>query len=43
MILWTYIFDDGTKLQSFNDGISTTEMWKLVKLHGGCNVSYEQI
>ena len=43
MTIWIYTFEDGTRLELLNNGLSTAEVWKLQELHGKANVSYKQI
>lgn len=43
MIIWKYIFEDGTKLELLNIGLSTEEVRKLMELHGAVTVDFEVI
>ena len=42
-IVYTYTFDDGTKLQLLNVGFSTEELWKLQELHGAVVINHEKL
>lgn len=41
MTIWIYEFEDGTKLELLNNGLSNAEVWKLEELHGKVKVRYE--
>ena len=43
MIIWVYEFEDGTKLELFNTGLSGEEVWKLKELHGEVKMSHYRI
>lgn len=34
MTVWFYVFEDGTRLELLNIGLSNGEIWKLTELHG---------
>ena len=42
MTVWIYIFEDGTKLELLNIGLSTEEVQKLMELHGAVTVNFER-
>lgn len=42
MTIWIYRFDDGTKLELLNVGLSIAELWKLQELHGNVVVDFER-
>ena len=42
MTVWIYIFEDGTKLELLNIGLSTEEVRKLMELHGSVTVNFER-
>jgi len=42
MIVWIYIFEDGSRLELVNIGLSTEEVLKLMKLHGAVTVDFER-
>ena len=42
-IIWIYFFDDGTKLQLLDIGLSTQELMMLQDLHGAVVVNFERI
>jgi len=42
MIAWIYIFEDGTRLELVNIGLSTEEVLKLMELHGAVTVDFER-
>lgn len=41
--IWIYIFEDGTKLQLLDIGLSTQELTMLQDLHGAVVVNFERI
>lgn len=43
MTIWKYIFEDGTKLELLNVGLSTEEVRKLMELHEAVTVDFEVI
>lgn len=43
MTIWKYIFEDGTKLELLNVGLSAEEVRKLMELHGAVIVDFEVI
>jgi len=42
MTVWIYIFEDGTRLELLNIGLSTEEVYKLMELHGAVTVDFER-
>ena len=42
MTIWKYIFEDGTKLEMLNVGLSNEELHKLMELHGAVTVDFER-
>lgn len=42
MTVWIYIFEDGTRLELINIGLSTEEVRKLMELHGAVTVDFER-
>lgn len=42
MTVWIYIFEDGTRLELINIGLSTEEVHKLMELHGAVTVDFER-
>ena len=43
MTTWVYEFEDGTKLELLNIGLSVEEIWKLKELHGDVKKSFKRI
>lgn len=43
MIIWIYRFEDGTKLELLNVGLSTAELMMLRELHGGYVVDWRRM
>lgn len=41
--IWIYIFEDGTRLELLDIGLSTEELIILQDLHGGVVVNFERI
>lgn len=42
MTIWTYVFEDGTKLELLNVGLSGQELIALADIHGKVTVSCRQ-
>ena len=41
--IWVYIFEDGTKLELLESGLSVAEVYKLKELHGECELRTRHI
>ncbi len=42
MTIWIYIFEDGTRLELINNGLSMEELKALQKIHGAVTVDFER-